>query len=443
MSTIRPAQSAAATSVAPASQAATEHEEENPYLLVCETFRRYAETLGLEQRHGDLDLMNRMTTPDRSIEFRISLRRDDGSIEAFTGCRVQFNDDRGPYKGGIRFHPSATLDHCKALAFWMYLKTAVANIPFGGAKGGIQVDYDSLSIAEKERLTKRYALILRHDIGEDKDIPAPDVSTGEREMTWIMDTWRMIHGSYHRGIVTGKPVDIGGSEGRAAATGRGVFFTIQDAAREMKMDLMKATAAVQGFGKVGSHAARLLHSSGTKVVAISDVHGAIYNKAGLDIDALVQHVTQSGSVLKFPGAEEIERESLLELPVDVLVPAALENSITEHNARRIKARMIAEGANGPTTPEADRILSERGAYIIPDILCNAGGVTVSYFEWVQNRQEFYWEADHVDRELKRVMTNAFANVAKVAKDQGCTLREAAYRIAIERVAEAMIRRGSQ
>ena len=437
------ARAAKSSHPAPAKAAPAHDDEPNPYLLVCETFRRYAETLGLEKRNANLDLMNRMTTPDRSIEFRISLRRDDGSIVAYPGCRVQFNDDRGPYKGGIRFHPSATLDHCKALAFWMYLKTAVVNIPFGGAKGGIQVDYDALSIAEKERLTKRYALILRHDIGEDKDIPAPDVSTGAREMTWIMDTWRMIHGSYHRGIVTGKPVDIGGSEGREAATGRGVFFSIQDAAREMKMDLPGATAAVQGFGKVGSHAARLLAGAGTRVVAVSDVHGAIYDPSGLNIDGLLRHVDETGGVVGFAGSEQIERDSLLELPVDVLVPAALENSITEHNAGRIKARMIAEGANGPTTPAADAILEEKGVYVIPDILCNAGGVTVSYFEWVQNRQEFYWDAAQVDRELQRIMAGAFAHVSRVACQQSCTLREAAYRIAIERVAEAMIRRGSQ
>ena len=423
--------------------AQTSGDPRNPYTLAKQTFLRYAEAIELARRRPGRDLLNRMTTPDRSIEFRLSLTRDDGTIVAFSGSRVQFNDDRGPYKGGLRFHPTATLDHCKALAFWMYLKTAVVDIPFGGSKGGIAVDYDSLSLGEKERLTKKYALILRNDIGQQKDIPAPDVGTGEREMTWIMDAWRMIHGEYDRGIVTGKPVAIGGSQGRASATGRGVFFCIQEAARKWRMNLKGMTAAVQGFGKVGSHAAAFLAGAGVKVVAANDVNGAVTSPNGLDVPALVRHVDESGGVSAFPGGEPMERDALLEMDVDILVPAALENAITSDNAEKVKARLIAEGANGPTTPAADDILAERGVRVIPDILCNAGGVTVSYFEWVQNRQEFYWPADQVDRELHRIMTGAFANVTSAAETHACTLREAAYRIAIERVAEAMIRRGTQ
>jgi glutamate dehydrogenase/leucine dehydrogenase len=415
----------------------------DPYELAKATFRRCAEAVGLTRQFPDKDLVNRMTTPDRAIEFRISLTHDDGTVRAYTASRVQFNDDRGPYKGGLRFHPTGTLDHCKALAFWMYLKTAVADIPFGGGKGAIVVDYETLSESEKERLTKKYALVLRNDLGQYKDIPAPDVGTGEREMTWIMDAWRMIHGEYDRGVVTGKPVTIGGSEGRVTATGRGVFFCVEEACRLWKLNLSDLTAAVQGFGKVGSSAATFLAGAGVKVVAVSDVHGAVTNSRGLDIAALKQHYDTTGRVTGFPGGEAMDRDAVLEADVDLLVPAALENAITRDNADRIRARVVAEGGNGPTTPAADEILTDRGIKIIPDILCNAGGVTVSYFEWVQNRQEFYWSAEQVDKELHRLMTRAFAGVAATAEEHRCTMREAAYRIAIERVARAMIRRGTQ
>ncbi|NIA22475.1 MAG: hypothetical protein GWP05_11040 [Anaerolineaceae bacterium] len=415
----------------------------NPYKLAKQTFLRYAEATDLAGRRPGGDLIRRMTTPDRSIEFRISLRRDDGTISAFQAARVQFNDDRGPYKGGLRFHPTAGLDHCKALAFWMYLKTAVVDIPFGGAKGGIAVNYQSLSDSEKERLTKKYAVILRNDLGQEKDIPAPDVGTGEREMTWIMDAWRMTHGVYQRGIVTGKPVGVGGSEGRRSATGRGAIFCVEEAAKQLGVKLAGATAAVQGFGNAGQHAATFLADDGARLVAVSDSRAAVYSSKGLDIAALIKHKNETGRVADFPGSEAIDRDSLLELEVDVLVPAALENSITSDNAERIKATIVAEAANGPTTPAADDVLAGKGITVIPDVLCSAGGVTVSYFEWVQNRQEFYWPAEQVDKELRRVMTSAFAHVAAVAKEHDCTLREAAYRIAIERVAEAMVRRGSQ
>jgi glutamate dehydrogenase/leucine dehydrogenase len=359
------------------------------------------------------------------------------------GYRVQFNDDRGPYKGGLRFHPIVDLEEVKALAFLMYLKTAVVSIPFGGAKGGVTVDYQGLSLSEKERLTKRYATIMLNEFGSDLDIPAPDVNTSAREMAWIMDVWRMIHGRYERGIVTGKPVEMGGSLGRAAATGRGVVFCIEEAARQLKLPLKGATAAVQGFGNVGAASAQFLAELGVRVVVVSDVAGAVRNPKGLDVAAMRQHVAGGGTVSAFPGGEAMNRDDLFREKVDVLVPAALENAITEKNVDQIHAKLVAEGANGPTTPGAAAVLARKGVEVIPDILCNAGGVTVSYFEWVQNRQEFYWTAEKVDEELRAVMVRSYAAVAETAAKQRCSLRDAAYRIAIDRVAESATRRGVQ
>ena len=413
------------------------------YELAKQTFAKHAKALRLEERYPGMGLIRRMTAPDRSIEFRISLRRDDGTISVYTAARVQFNDDRGPYKGGLRFHPTATLEHCKALAFWMYLKTAVVDIPFGGGKGGINVDYNSLSDSEKERLTKKFAICLCDDIGQEKDIPAPDVCTGPREMAWILDAWRMIKGDYHRGVVTGKPIGIGGSQGRNSATGRGTVFCVEQAAKRYGVDLKTATAVVQGFGNAGQFSAKFLQDDGARVIGVSDSRAGIVNADGLDIPQLIEHKAKTGSVAKFPGAKPVPNDSVLELETDILVPAALENSITERNAAKVKARIVGEAANGPTTPVADDILAERGIHVIPDILCNAGGVTVSYFEWVQNRQEFYWSEEQVDKELHKIMTESFANVAGVAEEHSCTLRAAAYRVAIERVAEAMVSRGTQ
>ena len=406
-------------------------------------FYRYAEPLGLPRRYEGRDILKRLTTPDRCIEVRLTFQRDDGTLQVCRGYRVQFNDDRGPYKGGIRFHPDVGLGEIKAMAFWMYLKTAVADIPFGGAKGGVAVDYASLSMLEKERLTKRYAIVLSNAIGPEKDIPAPDVNTSEREMAWIMDAWRMIKGSYHRGVVTGKPVSLGGCVGRREATGRGAVFVLADAARDLGLDLQGATVAVQGFGNVGSVAAELLYERGARVVAVSDVSGAVHDAAGLDVPALVRHAGAGRGLVEFADAEQIPRDELLTLKVDVLIPAALENAVTAENAPRVQAKIVAEAANGPVAPDADRILTDRGVTMIPDILCNVGGVTVSYFEWVQNRQEFYWSAEKVDEELHRVMTQAYARVAELARAEKVTLREAAYRIAIDRVAQAAVRRGVQ
>ena len=415
----------------------------NAFEIAKELFHRYARLLDLDKTYGGESLGERLTTPDRSVEFRLTLKLDGGGTKVCQGYRVQFNDDRGPYKGGIRFHPVVDLEEVKALAFWMYLKTAVVDIPFGGAKGGVAIDYQTLTLAEKERLTKKYATILMDEIGAERDIPAPDVNTGEREMAWIMDVWRIIHGRYERGVVTGKPIAIGGSQGRRSATGRGVAFCVAEAARDLDLDLARSTAAVQGFGNVGSNTAVFLHGMGVRVTAVSDVHGAIRNKAGLDVPELVKYALKTGKVEGFPGSEPMEREDLFGEPVDILVPAALENAITAKNAGRIKARLVAEGANGPMTPEAIDILAEKKVTIIPDILCNAGGVTVSYFEWVQNRQEFYWSAEKVDEELKAVMVRAYRAVADEARRNSCSLREAAYRIAITRVADAAFKRGTQ
>lgn len=411
--------------------------------LAKEQFFRYAQLLNLDHLYPGQQLARRLTVPDRSVEARISLERDNGQILVTTGYRVQFNDDRGPYKGGLRFHPVVDLEEVKALAFWMYLKTAVVDIPFGGAKGGIAVDYQGLSLAEKERLTKRYAIVMMDELGSERDVPAPDVNTSEREMAWILDAWRMIHGRYQRGIVTGKPVAMGGSQGRRAATGRGVVFCIEEAAKDLGLALQGATAAVQGFGNVGSHAAQFLHQLGVKVVAVSDFHGAIRNPAGLDVPAMQRWVAGGARLHEFGGGEAFDREQLLFEPVDILVPAALEHAITGDNVARVQARLVAEGANGPATPEAAEVLRAKGVHVIPDILCNAGGVTVSYFEWVQNRQEFYWSAAEVDAKLREVMVAAHRRVAGEAAQQRCDLREAAYRIAIQRVAEAMVRRGAQ
>lgn len=413
------------------------------FALAKQRFFRYTEKMNLDGRFPGQSMPEHLTEPDRSVEFRLSLKRDDGTILVCRGYRVQFNDDRGPYKGGIRFHPVVDLAEVKALAFWMYMKTAVVDIPFGGAKGGVTVDYQALSLAEKERLTKRYAMVLVDELGSERDIPAPDVNTSAREMAWIMDTWRMIHGRYQRGIVTGKPIEMGGSLGREAATGRGVLFAIEEAAQQMQLDLGTATAAIQGFGNVGAATARFLDEAGVRVTAVSDVHGAVRAPRGLDVAALRRHVAEAGTVVGFPGGEAMEREDLFAEKVDILVPAALEHALHEGNADRIQARLIAEGANGPTTIEAAHILQEKGKVVIPDILCNAGGVTVSYFEWVQNRQEFYWTAEKVDEELRRVMVRASREVFAEAARHDCCLREAAYRIAIERVAATAAARGVQ
>jgi glutamate dehydrogenase/leucine dehydrogenase len=407
------------------------------------TFLLYAKPLKLDEKYPGRGVLERMTTPDKYISFRLSLEMDNGTVRTYSAYRVQFNDDLGPYKGGLRFHPSVTGDEMKAMAFWMYLKTAVAGVPFGGAKGGIAADYPSLSRSEKERLTKRFALMLRGSVGASTDIPAPDVNTGPREMAWMLDAWRMAEGSYSRAMITGKPVDMGGSEGRAESTGRGCVITLAEVARDIGVEVKGGSAVIQGFGNVGQGAARELHRRGCKVIAVSDIQGGLLNLSGLDIDALISHTQRTGSIVGCPNAKAIDRETVLTTRCDFLIPAALEDSITISNVDGIQAKIICEGANGPTTRKADEILRDRGVCVVPDILANTGGVIVSYFEWVQNHQELYWSHEEVIDKLTRRMVANYRNVADRVKERGASLRRAAYELAIERIAQAITERGVQ
>jgi glutamate dehydrogenase (NAD(P)+) len=379
--------------------------------------------------------------PRRTTIQNLPVVMDDGTIRMFTGYRVQHSIARGPAKGGIRFHQDVTLDEVAALASWMTWKCAVADIPFGGGKGGIVVDPRQLSTSELERLTRRYAADLSDIFGPDSDVPAPDVNTGEREMAWFLDTYSMHSRRTEYAVVTGKPLEVGGSAGRREATGRGVMICIEQICRHLGMPLKGARVAVQGFGNVGGVAADLLaRECGARIVAASDVTGAIHAPDGLDVTALLRHVADRKGVAGFPGSRPLAG-SILEVDCDILVPAALENQITGENAARIKARIVAEGANGPTTPDADAILDARGAWVIPDILCNSGGVTVSYFEWVQNRMGFYWLEDEVNGRLREKMEHAFADVLATAVREKCSLRMAAYMVAIQRVLKVHELRG--
>jgi len=419
------------------------HSNDSVFCRARDLFLKYAEPLELESKYPGQSVPQRLTVPDKSIMFRLSVQMDDGSVDLFDAYRVQFNDERGPYKGGVRFHPQVTLDEVTALAFWMYLKTAVVDVPFGGAKGGIAVDYKSLSMAERERLTKKFAICLAADIGQDTDIPAPDVNTGPQEMTWMLDAWRMSCGEYHRGMVTGKPIDMGGSLGRNEATGRGSVVTLMEAAKDMEIDPHGATAVVQGWGNAAQHAALELGRHGTKVIAASDSRAAIVDENGLDVSKLIEHKNATGCVADFAGAKAISHDELLTMPCDFLIPAALEDSITADNAGDISAKIISEAANGPTTPDAGDILFSRGIRVVPDVLANAGGVLVSYFEWVQNRQEYYWSAALVGNRMRRRMKRAYRAVADRAVASKSSLRQAAYSIAIERVVHAALERGVQ
>ena len=366
---------------------------------------------------------------------------DDGTIRVFEGFRVQHNNSRGPCKGGIRYHPGVTFDEVQALASWMTWKCATVNIPFGGAKGGIVCDPKQLSKTELERLTRRYAYEISPIIGPAQDIPAPDVYTDAQTMAWIMDTYSMIHGNNTPAVVTGKPIFLGGSEGRHEATARGCVFTIRAAAKARGINLAGARVAVQGFGNAGSIAAELLAEKGAKVIAVSDSHGGAVNHKGLDLVAITAHKNKTGSVAGFKKAEPISSAAVLELDCDVLVPAALENQITLENAARVRAKIVAEAANGPTTPGADRILYKNDVWVIPDILANAGGVTVSYFEWSQDLQELFWDEEQVNRKLEVVMVRAFEDVHALAKKHRVDMRTAAYILAVDRVAKATESRG--
>jgi glutamate dehydrogenase (NAD(P)+) len=383
-----------------------------------------------------------LRTPRRAITVSVPLQRDDGQLTVLTGYRVQHNLARGPGKGGIRFHPTTDLDEVKALAMWMTWKCALMGIPYGGAKGGIAVEPAMLSLPERERLTRRYAAELVPLIGPEKDIPAPDVGTDEQTMAWIMDTYSAHTGYTTTGVVTGKPLSIGGSAGRAGATSLGVQLSVFAALRETGRDPHAMTIAVQGFGKVGALAAQYLHDAGCTVVAVSDVKGGIYNPQGLNPAALIRHLAGGAeTVVGYPGTDTITNDELLELDVDVLVPAALEGVITVENVDRVRAPIIVEGANGPVTAEADQVLDDRGVLVVPDILANGGGVAVSYFEWVQDIQAYFWSEDEVSDRLRALMDRAYREVSLLATTQKISMRNAAHVIGVGRVADAHRTRG--
>ena len=379
--------------------------------------------------------------PRREFTVHFPVHMDDGSVKVFTGYRVQHNLGRGPAKGGIRYHQDVSLDEVKALAMWMTWKCAVVGIPYGGGKGGVIVDPKQLSQKELEGLTRRFFTEIEILVGPEKDIPAPDVNTNAQIMAWMMDTYSMHAGYTVPGVVTGKPISLGGSEGRNEATARGTVFCIVEAARHLGMELPKTRVAIQGFGNAGSIAARLICDEGATVVAVSDSTGGIHAAGGLDIAKVVAWKQEHGTVQGFPGSTDISNAQVLEVDCDILIPAALENQITERNAGNVKARLIAEAANGPTTPEADVIMFKNGKFMIPDILCNAGGVTVSYFEWVQDLNRDHWSESVVNAKLKEIMVKAFSEVLAVARREQCNMRTAAYLVAVKRVADAMEMRG--
>ena len=408
----------------------------NPFKIAAAQFDSAAEHLRLEPW-----LRSVLKAPKRQLIVSIPTKMDDGTIHVFEGYRVQHSMARGPAKGGIRFHPDVTLDEVKALASWMTWKCATVNIPYGGGKGGVVCDPKKMSQRELENMTRRYAFEISIIIGPERDIPAPDVYTNAQTMAWIMDTYSMTAGETVLGVVTGKPLPLGGSHGRNEATARGCQYVIRDACREKKLSLRGSKVVVQGFGNAGSIAARLLSEDGASIIAVSDSSGGLHNPKGLNMQQVLAHKGKTGSLKGFAEADAISNEKLLELECDILVPAALENQITLENAARIKAKIIAEAANGPTTPGADDILHKNGVFLIPDILANAGGVTVSYFEWVQSLQSFFWEENQVNQHLEKIMTRSFAEVLQIARDYKVHMRTAAYILAVGRVAEATRIRG--
>ncbi len=436
--------------------------EKNPYEIAKQQIEIAARKAGIDDT-----MVEWLKKPVRELTVNFPVKMDDGTTRIFTGYRVQHSMARGPCKGGIRYHPDVTLDEVRALAIWMTMKTAVVGIPYSGAKGGVICNPKEMSQGELERLTRRYTSEISIIIGPERDIPAPDVYTNPQTMAWIMDTYSMNKGYSVPAVVTGKPLSIGGSQGRAEATGRGVMFTVREALKHLDYKVLapnqwhkrikaekkndgdegtgyridSATVAVQGFGNVGSVSANLLRRKGAKVIAISDSKGGVLNPEGLDIDKLVEYKKRTGSVLDFEDTEKINGMDLLELECDVLIPAALENQITEDNADNIKAKIVAEGANGPTTPKADKILFEKKVFLIPDILSNAGGVVVSYFEWIQSLQQLCWIERDVNVKLREIMVNAFNNVLEVSKEKKVDMREAAYILALKKVAEALEIRG--
>ncbi|MCA1809263.1 MAG: Glu/Leu/Phe/Val dehydrogenase [Kiritimatiellia bacterium] len=409
---------------------------DNAMSLVCRT----ADFLDFQRRFHGLEIVERLRVPDKVIMFRATVQLDEGGVRVYQCYRIQHSDILGCYKGGIRFHPDVDLDEVKALALWMSLKTSLVGIPYGGAKGGITVDPKTLSVTELERLVRKYTSRLVNDIGPNIDIPAPDMGTGAREMAWIYDEYRKYR-DVARGVVTGKPVALGGSLGRKEATGRGVVCAMLEAVNDL--GLQDYRVAVQGFGNVGSHAALDLFERGIKVVAVSDITGAVCNPGGLNIPAMIKHRDRTGGIYGFADAQPIAMEELIAFDCEVLLPCAKENALTADNAGAVRAKLVAEGANGPTTPEADAILVKNGVLVVPDILANAGGVIVSYFEWVQNREGFYWEEADVNQRLFIRLKSAYARVRDFSTQRKISLREAAYCLALEKIVQAMVDRGVQ
>jgi glutamate dehydrogenase len=383
------------------------------------------------------DIVEVLSSHERILIVSIPVRMDNGKMKVFTGYRAQHNTARGPAKGGIRYHPNVSLDEVKSLSFWMSIKNGVVGIPYGGGKGGITCNPKEMSLAELERLTRGYSAQLARFVGVDKDVPAPDVNTTAQIMGWFTDEYYKIMGEYLPGVITSKPLAIGGSRGRAAATGRGAFFTTLEAVKVLNMSLKGARVSIQGFGNVARPITQYLHELGSKIVAVSDSTVGVYSAEGMNPVALIEHKEKTKSVKGFPGTKTIRTEDPITVDCDILIPAALENQITEKNADQVKAKLVVEEANGPTTPEADKILHEKGIFVVPDVLANAGGVTVSYFEWVQNRMGYYWSEEEVDEKLKRVMTEAFTDVHQTSTQYKIDMRTAAYVTSVKKIVDAM------
>ncbi len=403
----------------------------NPFEAAMRQLDLVAEEIGLDQKVVEV-----LKHPNRVVITSLPVRMDNGIIKVFTGYRVQYSRHRGPFKGGIRYHPNVNLDEVKALAAWMTWKCAVADVPYGGSKGGITCNPKEMSTAELERLTRRYTASIVHDIGPFKDIPAPDIYTDSQTMAWLLDTYSEFQGYAVPGVVTGKPLSVGGSEGRAGAIGRGVALCTREAARHLGLDMKGATVAIQGYGKVGRSAAKVLREMGCIIIAISDSKGGIFAQNGLDPFEVLEYKKRTGSVVDFKDSTYIANKDLLELDCDILIPTAMENVLTEENAPRVNAKIISEGANGPTTPEAGAILHKKGIFMVPDILANSGGVTVSYFEWVQNLNRLHWTLDEVNQKLEQKIVKAFNDVLEISTKRNVSMRLAAYILGVSRVAEA-------
>jgi glutamate dehydrogenase (NAD(P)+) len=411
-------------------------EENNPWESQAARFDLAAQKLNLDE-----GLWKVLRYPNREIIIHIPVAMDSGGLEVFTGFRVQHSIARGPAKGGVRYAPDVTLDEVRALASWMTWKCAVVNIPFGGAKGGVICDPHKMSMGELERMTRRYTAELVEFIGPEKDVPAPDVNTNEQVMAWMMDTYSMHMRQTVTAVVTGKPINIGGSRGRREATGRGIMIVCDEAVKKLGLNLDSTRVIIQGFGNVGSNAARLMAEAGYKIIGILEVDGGLYNRNGIDMEALWEYRQRNGTTQGFRGAEAADPAELLVADCEILIPAATENQITSRNAERVKCRILAEGANGPTTASADEILADKHVFVIPDILCNAGGVTTSYFEWVQDRQGYFWKESVVNEQLEHIMKTAFEDVVRFAETHGVNNRIAAYMLAIDRVAYTIRQRG--